>query len=447
MSSTRILLLILITGLCFQGCVIKRKTETVRDSLDAEKKTLIPSDIIEKRIKKNLDLFGKEGIPEDKKELALSLIEIYNKMRILDPDNTGGPESREVIKGLFEKIGLMEKNYLYLFDSSDLEIKRSIIDDYLHLKQKISENYLIGNYNDVITQCAELESKYGNESLTPEISLFLALSLAQENMAQEALSIGKRIIKGMELNPDLILLTANVIEWELESGSRKNALGYFEKLLDNINEKNALFKKTENLLSKDEDNDLDKLSDRPISETYQSVDGVAEANLKRVEKLISEGNFAEARLLLLRWRMRAEEGPEMGLIEQALKSVDAAEDSLKKGDSIDKIKLNEARNLLDNEKYEDAINMLESIKNEDLDPEINKVKKIAVEKLINKKALEAGNLFQKGLKSNNIENKRAFFRTSKAILEQLIETYPGSALIEKLKGHLGKVTDELEKLP
>ena len=447
MSSIRILLLTLIIALCFQGCIVKKKAEIVRDSLDVEKKSLIPSDIIEKRIKKNRDLFGNEDIPEDKKELALSLIEIYNRIRILDPDNAGGPEYREVIKDLFEKIGIMEKNYLHLFDSSDLEIKHSIVDDYLQMKNEISENYLSGNYNGVITQCAELESKYGNESLTPEISLFLALSLAQENMAQEALSIGKRIIKGMELNPDLILLTANIIEWELESGSRENALGYFEKLLDNINEKNALFKKTERLLSNDEDNDLDKLSDRPISETYQSVDGVAELNLKRVEELISEENFAEARLLLLRWRMRAEEGPEMGLIEQALRSVDAAEESLKKEDSIDKIKLDEAKDLIENERYKDALELLESIDNELLDLEVKKIRETAVEKLINKKRLEAAVLFRRAKENSNTDNKNTLLLSSKQILENLIEKYPDSSLIEKLKGNLGKVNEEIDNLP
>ena len=97
-----------------------------------------------------------------------------------------------------------------------------IIEDYLQAKNKISENYLSGNYNGVIDQCAELESIYGKESLTPEISLFLALSLAQKNKVQEALSIGKKIIKGMELNPDLILLAANLIDWELEIGNREN---------------------------------------------------------------------------------------------------------------------------------------------------------------------------------------------------------------------------------
>ena len=49
---------------CLQGCVVKKRDHIVSGSPDAEKKLLIPADIIEKRIIKNRELLGKEDILE-----------------------------------------------------------------------------------------------------------------------------------------------------------------------------------------------------------------------------------------------------------------------------------------------------------------------------------------------------------------------------------------------
>lgn len=442
-----ILLSSIIIIFCLMGCVVKRP-RIVEDDLIRVGQPVIPLNIIEKRITDNQEMLEKYDIPEEQKEIALSLVDIYRKLRTMNTENTKGPEYRAIIKDLFDSIGILEKKYLHVFDISDLESRRSIISDYSLMKKKIFENYLIGNYNGVISQCSDFERKYGKESLTEEISLILALSLAQENMVQEALSIGEQIITSMQLSHDSILLTANIVKWELERGNRQDALNYFEKLLDDINEKNALFKKTENLISEYESSDdLDTLKDLYLTESDRSKDGAAEAKLTRVEKLIKEENFAEARLLLLRWRLRAEEGPEVELIEQALKSVEAAEESLKQEDSNDKIKLDEARDLLGNEKYEDALELLESIENEALASEVNQLREKAIEKLINRKRLEAAVLFSKAKESDDINTKRTFLITSQKILENLIESYPDSILAERLRSHLDKVNDELNNLP
>lgn len=442
-----ILLSSIIIIFCLMGCVVKRP-RIVEDDLIRVGQPVIPLNIIEKRITDNQEMLEKYDIPEEQKEIALSLVDIYRKLRTMNTENTKGPEYRAIIKDLFDSIGILEKKYLHVFDISDLESRRAIISDYSLMKKKIFENYLIGNYNGVISQCSDFERKYGKESLTEEISLILALSLAQENMVQEALSIGEQIITSMQLSHDSILLTANIVKWELERGNRQDALNYFEKLLDDINEKNALFKKTENLISEYESSDdLDTLKDLYLTESDRSKDGAAEAKLTRVEKLIKEENFAEARLLLLRWRLRAEEGPEVELIEQALKSVEAAEESLKQEDSNDKIKLDEARDLLGNEKYEDALELLESIENEALASEVNQLREKAIEKLINRKRLEAAVLFSKAKESDDINTKRTFLITSQKILENLIESYPDSILAERLRSHLDKVNDELNNLP
>ncbi len=448
-NKNRIIFSLSITAvLCFQGCAFERKPQVVRDEIDSASRTVIPSDIIDERIAGVREVLKKDAVPEEKKEIALSLIDMYSRLQSFDANNAEESEYTAIIKGLFDNLGMVEKNYFYTLDDSDREARRSIMSDYIEIEDKISENYLIGNYKGVISQCAEFETEYGRESLTPEIGLFFALSLAREDMVLEALSIGKETIKNMELNADSILLLANIIKWELEIGNRDDALGYFEKLLDTMNEKNALFKKTEKLFSEDENSvDLSVLPDSDLYGTYRPENAAAEAKLKRVEKLIEEENFSEARLLLLRWRLRAEEGPEVELIEHALKSVEAAEEKLKKEDTTDKIKLDDARELIESEKYKEAIKVLESINNEALEPEVDKEMKKAVEKLINKKRLEAAVLFRKAKESSDTGSKKTLLLSSKRILEDLIETYPESNLVEKLRNHLSKVNDDLENLP
>jgi len=438
----------IIVVLCFQGCVIEKKPRVVGDDLNVVNKQLIPFKSIEKRIEKSRKILEKNNIPKNKKETAASLLELYRKISMLNNKNISDSEYKKLINRLFDHLGIIEEQYFYIASASDRETKINVINDYLLMKKQISENFLVGNYKSVISLCVEFESQYGNGSLTPEIGLLFSLSLAQNNKLPEALSIGKKIIKDMELIPDLIQLTNNIIKWELEMGNRENAQSFYEKLFDTINEKNALFKESRNLLSEyEKGNDFEKLTDKYASEINNSRDPAVEENLKRVENFIEKEDFTEARRFLLRWRMRAEEGPELNLIDQAFKTVDAAEENSKKKSSNNKIKLDEANNLIEKEKYEDAIKLLESIDSENPDPEVKKLKKIAKEKLIDFKMTKAAVLFNRARDKSDFDEKKILLLSSKDILVNLINAYPDSPLIEKIKKFLGYVNKELENLP
>ena len=163
--------------------------------------------------------------------------------------------------------------------------------------------------------------------------------------------------------------------------------------------------------------------------------------------LINKDAFTEARLLLLKWRLRTEDGPEIETIEQAMRTVEMAEEKYQEERSNEKEVLETAKNLIEEESFEEAIKMLEPLYNDqDPNPEIIKFRDLAIENLINRERNKAAKIFLTAKDADDPKRKEELLLSSYNILKLLIDAYPKSTLIDKLNSHLTKVRDELEKL-
>lgn len=451
-KSTHILFFFIMSALFItHGCTTGTKPEIIRDSRKDTVIHLLPADDISARIAGKKEFLKKENNPEDKNEAATLLIQAYNRISKLNSEKISRSEYKDIITTLFEVLGKLEEKYFFISSDSDKETRVNIINDYINIKKKISESYLVGNYREVNTRCYELMSRYGKESLTPEIGLIFALSLARDNMIPEALSIGKKIIKDIDMSPDMNLLIMNIIKWELELGNRENAMVYYEKLMDDTGENNSFLIRARTLISEaDKDNDNNK--PETLSELYNSdptgtADTAIKENLEKVDSLIDEKDFSTAKSFLYRWQMRAEEEREVDYIDRALKRVEAAEENLNEESNRNKAKLDEANGLIEKESFEEAIELLDSITGEEQDQEIKKLKDTAIRKLIDFKRDRAADYFDRANNSNNSEQKKTLYLATKEIIEYLFNTFPDYPRVKNLQRILDEINGELKKLP
>ncbi|MEE9611246.1 MAG: hypothetical protein V3W19_08340 [Desulfatiglandales bacterium] len=173
--------------------------------------------------------------------------------------------------------------------------------------------------------------------------------------------------------------------------------------------------------------------------------------LRRVDELIQEHEFKEAKLRLIRERLRVQDISELETIDRALKTVEMAEQGFEKEKNSklthEKETIELARKLIEEEHFEEAIWKLEELKGEqDMAAEIKALKDLAIEKSINQERNRAAKLFLKARKTTDQTKKEEFLLSSYEILKALIEKYPSSNLVAKLNAHMGKVREELGKL-
>ena len=149
-----------------------------------------------------------------------------------------------------------------------------------------------------------MEATFGPDSLTPEIGLLFAVSLAKRGMVKEAVNIGERIIRELEGKPDLIHLKSYFIEWQLDLGNRDKALQIYEKLVDNFDEREDLFKRAQrNVTGKKKETarlDKDVPKDTQNAEAESREQGPMEKLLMEVNRLVEGHAFTKAKLLLIK---------------------------------------------------------------------------------------------------------------------------------------------------
>ena len=449
-NNNRIILLIFILPIfLITGCV---STITVPERGKIQypaKPPALSNDTLDKRIDNLKNILKEGGISEEKKETAVLILKTYDKLKSLNRGNNTEKEYIRELQILFDSFVTIEQQYFDNIVLSGGEAGKKVIEDYSSLIRKIYQDYFAGNFNGVILGCTALESKFGKNGLTPDLGIILVESLSKNGMTSEALTVARSILGTLETRPDLIRLLADAIELELKTGDTEDAKGLYEKLVDNINERYRTYQKVGNLLSEHQGDN--SIVDESVKEKMTGINPEKKIEIKQlldnVEKLISQKDFSGARLQLFRWRLKAEEGPEVDLIEQALKSVDKAEEQFNNQNNNDRLVIDDAKKLIEQEKFDEALNLLEPLVAKGGNYEAEKLKKQAIEELINREILNAAKLKLAAKNESDIQKKRALLVSSKAILSNLIEKYPSSPQINKLKSYSLKIDDELTQLP
>jgi hypothetical protein len=441
-SMTAFLVMFLVS---VSGCIpVLQKPEVVISKSETRPASLPPLDLLDRKIETLNAILQTEGVPEKDKEIASTLLESYKTLKVAYSGHLTKAEYRNVINILFKMFSALDENYFS--EQRGLPDYSGPISLFSIKRKKIMDAYFAGDYKGVINQCVDLKSVFGPEALIPEIGLVFALSLGKQGMQKDAIEIGEGIALEMEATPDIIHLRAKIAEWHLNLGQRRNALNMYDKLTDNVDERQVILKGlTQKIAGKTEP--------KPASEIKTGVQDLSPMDelLQKVDALMQKHLFDEARLLLIKHRIRLEDGPDAEIIDETLKEIEIAEEKFEKEKRSEDTYINEtietAKKLIEEESFEEAIFKIDEF--QDLRgpcSESMALKNQAIEKLINRERNRAAKLFLAAKKTQDRAKKEEYLLSSYNILKVIIDKYPSSPLNAKLKSHIKTLTEEMKRL-
>lgn len=419
---------------------------------------LLPADTLDKKIGLLEDRLRDEDLSERDKEIASTLLVTYRSLKKVSSGDTTDEQYRKVIRKLFQGLSLLDKNFTLKKKTRARDYLTPMM-NFTNKRREILDSYLRADYRGVINRSKEVKSVFGPDSLTPEIGLVLALSLAKEGMLKEAINTGEAIVNELEATPDLTVLRAGIAEWKLRSGQEEGALSIYEDLRNVLDKREAAIQSLHKKI----------LAAKPPVTTAPGVTATEEAPgrtadtqtgqlFQTVNRLIQEQKFDKARELLSFKRsellLEASPAREIETIDKGLKDLDLAEEehlqekiSILSRDYRKRETMELAMKLLEEEKFEDAISRLDSLDSEQKEsPAARRLKALAVEMLINHERNRAAKIFLAAKKTHDPTKKQEYLLSSYNILKALVDKYPSSPLILKVKSHIKVVREELDKL-
>ena len=439
------------------GCLPETRKVVVVPETPPTQPPPLSVDTLDKKIAYLTSILEERELDVQDKALVSSLLADYKTIRSYLQGSSPQYDETEIIQLLFANLGRLEEEY-FLRERVHGPGYSKALSVYSDKREKILNEYLAGDYEGVIDDCIDLEASFGPDSLTPDIGLLFSVSLAKRGMLNEAIIVSEKIIRELEGKPDLIHLRAHIIEWQLDLGNRDKALQIYEKMTDDLDEKEALLAKSKQMVMEnrrtahrqDIPPEAYSRSTTPL-DTRGDTQGSTEELLKAVDDLVQRHEFGEAKLMLVKRRIRAEEGPEMETIDQALRTVDLAEERyLEEKEAklaYEKETLKLARNLIEEENFEEAITKIETLRDEQsMTPEMRELKNVATEKLIKRDRDKAAKYFLMARKTTDPTKKEQLLLSSYDLLKALIDRYPSSPMLEKLEDNLRTVKAELKKL-
>lgn len=200
---------------------------------------LLPANAIDMKIMRLEALLTDKRLDHRDREIAQKLLTDYRRIRKLSRGKVSDRAYQEMIRTLFSDLDMVSEIHLFE-DLTDNDTQLAVVNELAIRRDRILAGYTSGDDQDVIAECRELASSFGSDALTPEIGLLFAVSLARQNLTAEALAMGARAIRELEGRPDRVDLRAHLIQWHLDMGDRKKALELYEKLIDDLDERQAL---------------------------------------------------------------------------------------------------------------------------------------------------------------------------------------------------------------
>ncbi|MBW1935147.1 MAG: hypothetical protein JRI84_06290 [Deltaproteobacteria bacterium] len=275
-------------------------------------------------------------------------------------------------------------------------------------------------------------------------------------MVKDAIAIGEKISKDLQGKPDFLSLQGNLIRWYLDAGDNQGARMSYKRLVNYFNEKEKALRIAKENISAHEKEISASTSVEEEGRISYSNEKTKPNSLKdildEVNTLIEAHQFDRAKLLLIQQRIRAQEDSDKSLIDSALKSVDLAEEKFQKqmqaSTDLKAQIIKDASDLIERENYEAAIAKLDSLSKVGVQgPETKKLRALAVEKLINRDRNRAAKLYLLAKHTREPSKKEELLLSSYQILKALLEKFPSTPLTDKIRDHIKKIEDELDKLP
>jgi hypothetical protein len=433
----RFFLLLVVFMLLVAACIPATRRETAVRPDTAFEPAAVPG--LDARIVALSDLIEKEALSDRDRNLALAVLAAYEALRDALREPLSESQKEALVNRLYEKLRTIDDNAFAGASSLQLVSRE---------REKILQSYLSGDYGSVIQACLDLEERFGPEVLSPEIGLVFALSLGKKGLHRDALRVGEDIKGELEGNPDLLYLQAQMIEWHLALGQSREAFQIYERLQDRLDERTGLLKKAEQSLgSKTAVHPGASEGPGALAAEPESLD----STLVKVESLIQEHRFDQAKFLLLRQRIRIQEGPDTERIDQAMKSVEEAEERFRQEEAARLARrqetLERATRMMEQEKYDEVIAQVDKLEQEGMmGTEADALRTEAIEKLVNRERNRAAKLFLMAKQARETSEKEALLLSSRNILKALLEKYPSSSYHEKINSHIDIIEEELAKV-
>ncbi len=457
------LFLMTLTAACQPA--IQREPASARQDLSPPLSVSVEA--LDRRIVYLTRVLETQDLSKDDRELAQDLLASYRGLKTASQSGSLRQNYSPMVNLLLRNLEQMENRY-FTKQTAAPRLSSDGVRELAMARKKILQAFSAGNDQAVIDGILDLEKTFGPDSLTPDLSLLLALSLGKKGTFTTALNVGQDAAAQIEGKPDLLQLRSQMIEWQLALGNEKEAKEIYKRLQRKLAEREALVKALEPKIGPE-------ASKTPEPETVASGADAAKAELDRdlkealakAERSAQIGDFGRAKFILFQQRIRFEEGPEAELIDQALKSVERAEQKAqeqpktevaakeerpssadvqkelqREAEKQDTLKL--ALGLIRSEKYEEALVKLDGWP--PADPEVKELKNMAVEKIINRERNKAAKLFLTARNTKDPAKKEELLNSSYNILKAVADKYPSSPLILKVQDHINQVTKELVKL-
>ena len=415
---------------------------------------LLSTHTIDKKISVLEGIVAKKDLSEEDRRITTDLLATYRLTKKLAPARLTRKEYQSLIRSLFKSLTLMDERY-FEKEKSTLDYSKTLT-LFVGKRDEIIDLYLKGNFKAVIRRSLELKEIFGSDALTTEIGLLFALSLAKEGKLEQAIKIGEGIAGELDQLPDIIQLRSRIAQWQLKLGRKEKALHTYEKLTDNQDERMALIQNLNGQINRALKTDRSDISGsppaKPAPETdVRQGDYSIDQLLKEVNSLVREHEYREARILLIKERIKIEEGPESEIIDRELAKIEQREEDFQEQkqarDAYLKQTFDTAKILIEEEKFEEAVNKLDEIKDaQDLSAESAALRERAVENHINRERNRAAEIFLAAKKTKDLAKREELLKSSYEILKDLIDKYPASPLNQKLRSHIVIVKKEIDRL-
>ena len=435
------------------GCTLQTQ-KNIPPQQEIRTALLPPPQTLEMKVD-HLDRILRSGTLDDQQIQAVSKLKsIYEEIQQRAVDHQGQLECPDTATLLFKALDDLEDMILTNTQTRE-DLQKEVVHQYAEMRKEIFDKYLYGDYQGVIDRAIGLEAAFGSDALTSEIRLVFALSLAKKGMLEEALNAAERTLPEIEARPDLVHLRANMVEWQLALGNRAQARQVYEKLVDNLDERKAVFARTQkNLSAKREETvtehrplDIEGDASMPGGEGPKTIEHLIE----EVERLIGNYEFQKAKLLIIKRKIRVQDESETILLEKTFQRVEQAEAEFQRqvhnAPPVEQDALSVARALVEDEKLEEAIEYIKTIeKTENIPADMMTLKTLATERLINREREKAARLFLMSKNSTDTEKKKEYLVSSHKLLTKLIEQYPLSPSSQKVISNIKTVEKELMRL-
>jgi len=450
-------LLLMCFGLWVSGCAAPPKSRVPAAPRTVEHSDLLINDaLIDKKILFLEGILAEKGLSPEDREGATAALHAYQQLKDLASSRLTEKDYQRVILSLFRAVSLMDEAYCGKKEAGREE--SGVFALFAEKRHAIIDLYLKGNFEGVIKEVVELKKVLGPDSLTPEIGLLFALSLAREGDLNQAVQVGEGIADKLDRIPDVVQLRSRLAQWELALGRKERALQAYRKLNASQDERVALVQEVgRQIRAADGGKEMEApaiAETPPVSATdgtWQEGGYTLDSLFQKVHSLVKEHAYSKARILILRERIKMGEGPGNELLDRELEKIDRYEEEFQKQRQIRETHLKEtqetAKRLIEEENYQAAIDAFSGVDaSQDLDPESRALKELAVESLINKERNRAAEIFLAAKRTSDPSKKKELLDSAYSILRDLIDKYPSSPLNQKLKSHIVIVENELKSL-